>query len=316
MKNNEIRGAFPTMVTPYNRDNTVDYGAVRALVRWYYEQGCAGIFASCQSSEIAYLGLADRVGLARTVKDEADIIAAEGGRRMTVVASGHVSDDFDEQVYELSSVADTGADAVILISNRIDIQNISDDMWISGCERLISRLPDSAALGVYECPMPYKRLMTEKTLGWCAGTGRFRFMKDTCCDADMIEKRCRVLGGSPMMLYNANAQTLLSSLRSGAAGYCGVMCNFHPKLYAWLCENFDKEPDRAEKVQSFLCLSAFTESLAYPCTAKWHLRRYEGIDISTFARSRDDRMLRRYDRDCVSYMNAAATALMKELDIL
>ena len=311
--NSSAKGAWPTMVTPYNSDNTVDYGAVRELVRWYHENGCAGIFASCQSSEIAYLGLKDRVGLAKTVKDEADRIAAGGGRRMTVVASGHVSDDFDEQAYELSAVADAGVSAVILISNRLDIQNTSDDRWISECEKLMSRLPGSVDLGVYECPMPYKRLMSLKMLKFCADTGRFRFMKDTCCDADEIEKRCRVLDGSRMELYNANAQTLLHSLRSGASGYCGVMCNFHPRLYAWLCENYEKEPEKAERAQSFICMSAFTEALAYPCTAKWHLREFEGINIGTFARSRDDRLLKRYDKDCVAYMDAAARRLISEL---
>ncbi|MBE6613664.1 MAG: dihydrodipicolinate synthase family protein, partial [Ruminococcaceae bacterium] len=40
-----IPGAYPVMITPYNTDGTVDYGAVRALTEWYYREGCAGIFA-------------------------------------------------------------------------------------------------------------------------------------------------------------------------------------------------------------------------------------------------------------------------------
>ena len=92
-----IPGAYPTMITPYNSDKTVDYGAVRALTAWYYERGCAGVFASCQSSEIWYLGLEDRVKLAQTVKDESDRLAAEYGRKLMVVASGHVSTDREER---------------------------------------------------------------------------------------------------------------------------------------------------------------------------------------------------------------------------
>ena len=39
------RGAFPTMITPYHDDNTVDYDAVRKMTEWYIKEGCTGIFA-------------------------------------------------------------------------------------------------------------------------------------------------------------------------------------------------------------------------------------------------------------------------------
>ena len=91
-------GVYPTMITPYDEKGNVDYGAVKALVEWYWEKGCEGIFASCQSSEIFRLSLKDRLGLAKTVKDTADALAAKDKSReaMTIVASGHTSDDFEE----------------------------------------------------------------------------------------------------------------------------------------------------------------------------------------------------------------------------
>ena len=42
-------------------------------------------------------------------------------------------------------------------------------------------------------------------------------------------------------LFNANAQTLLPSLELGAAGFSGVMANFHPDLYARLYQLFCQE---------------------------------------------------------------------------
>ncbi|HHX53335.1 MAG TPA: dihydrodipicolinate synthase family protein [Clostridiales bacterium] len=310
-----IPGAYPTMITPYNSDKTVDYGAVRALTAWYYERGCAGVFASCQSSEIWYLGLEDRVKLAQTVKDESDRLAAEYGRKLMVVASGHVSYDREEQVRELNLMAETGVDAVILISNRLNIENTGDDDWISDLSRLLPRLPDETALGVYECPHPYKRLMNDKLLSFCALTGRFAFMKDTCCDADLIAHRCEKLFGTGMSLFNANGQTLLTSLRDGAAGYCGVMCNFYPGLISWLCRNFDTQPMTAERVAAFLCLASFTEGLTYPASAKYYLAKYQGFDMSTFSRSTDDRKLNRYARDCIDMMTISANELSDELGL-
>ena len=307
--------AFPTMVTPYTADGKVDYAAAEKMVEWYWNNGCGGIFASCQSSEILFLSEDDRVRLAKCVKDKADALAASDPSRppMTVVASGHVSNDPDEQVRELTRVAETGVDAVILITNRLDIANTSDEAWIREAEALIEKLPANVPLGFYECPMPYKRLLTPAMLRWCLSTGRFRFIKDTCCDAAEIERRMEILRGTDLLLYNANAQTLLPSLRSGGSGYCGVMANFHPQLYVWLCENYETNPEKAEEVADFLSMTAFTESLAYPITAKYHLSSIENISMTLHARSRSAKEFTPYPAMCIDQMNRAARRLMETL---
>ena len=309
--------AFPTMVTPFGRDGSVDVGAARAMVDWYFENGCGGVFAACQSSEIFFLTEEERVLLTRTVVNRVNELAAEHPERdrMTVVASGHVSDEFDRQVHELSAVADAGPDTVILISNRMDIENTSDGAWIRDAERLMDALP-GVPLGVYECPYPYKRLMTGPMLDFCGKSGRFQYMKDTCCDAATMADRCGLLSGTPMKLYNANAQTLLESLRNGASGYCGVMCNFHPDLYAWLCEHWEENPKTAEIVQAFLGTAAFTESLAYPVTAKFHLREIAGLPLSSIdARTRPASDLTDYHKSCVRQVEILAQAVRERIGL-
>ena len=314
MKDQKILGAYPTMVTPFAADGSVDFGAVRALTEWYFEKGCEGIFASCQSSEIFELSRHDRVQLAKTVKETADKLSRENPSRvpMKVVASGHISYDREEQIAELNAVADTGVDAVILISNRMDIPNTSDDAWIRDAEYLMKHIPEEIPLGVYECPRPYKRLMSDKMLRFCAESGRFHFMKDTCCDADVIARRVKILEGTPMKLLNANGQTLLASLRAGAAGYCGVMCNFHPELFVWLCNNFEKYPEKADLLQGFLGTAAFTEQMSYPVTAKHHLKEIEKLPLSSlFTRVRSQNELTDYQKDCVHQMALLADHMKK-----
>ncbi len=304
-------GAYPTMITPYREDGTVDYDAVRSLTKWYWDNGCAGIFASCQSSEIHMLSLEDRVKLAETVKETADSLAAADSSRapMTVVASGHISDRLADQVKELTEIAETGVDSVILISNRLDIENTSDEKWIADLDQLITALPD-VPLGIYECPRPYKRLLTPAMIDHVTRTGRFAFIKDTCCDADEIDRRVKQIASTPSdglkpALFNANAQTLLETLRSGGAGYCGVMCNFHPDLYVWLCENFDRQPEKTETVAAFLCQAAFIEFLTYPSIAKYHLNKV-GVPMTFLSRTCDPAKMKRYDRLCVDRMDLLA----------
>lgn len=284
-------GTYPTMITPYHDDNTVDYEAVKNITNWYIDNGCTGIFAVCQSSEMIYLSLDEKVKIAKTVVET----VKASGKNVSVVASGHNSDDMNAQIEEMTAIANTGVDAIVWVSNRLDLHNDGDDVWIKNAEYLLSKLPEDIAIGIYECPYPYKRLLTPKILDWCISTGRFAFIKDTCCDPDMLEARLDQLKGTSIKLFNANSQTFLYTLRHGAAGFSGIMGNFHPDLYAWVCDNYEKEPEKAERVQGFLTLTAFLEALAYPQTAKYHMNK-AGVPMSLWSRSCDQKKFTKYQR--------------------
>lgn len=305
---------FTTMITPYKADGTVDYETAEKYVDWYFDSGITGIFAVCQSSEIFYLTLEERVELNRRVYARAKKLECENGRRFTVVSSGHVSDTIEGQIEELNAVWASGTDALILITNRLDPNNEGDDVFIANGEKLLAALPENVRFGLYECPYPYKRLVTPKILDWCMSTGRFDYMKDTCCDAAEIARRCAQLQGSGFRLLNANCQTLLETMRSGCDGYCGIMCNFHPKLYAWLGENYTKQPEKADLVQAVIGTFGFTESgLPYPLSAKYHMGLC-GIPTANVARNRPASDLTDYACSSIRQMKLATDALEKWLE--
>lgn len=300
--------SYVTMITPYRADGSVDIPAAEQLVDWYADKGCHGIFATCQSGEIQFLSREERLELARAVVGRVRAVNAAPPQRVPVkvVISGHVSADTGAAAEELCEAVKLGPDGLILITNRFDAENTSDSAWIADAEKLLAHLPSDITLGLYECPKPYKRLLTPTMLQWCVGTGRFGLIKDTCCDAAEMARRVRLTEGSSLRLFNANAQTLLESLRSGAAGYCGIMANFQPDLYAWLCENYEKHPRTAEELQAFLCVSAFTEHLCYPVTAKYHLSALAGLPMTVGSRACDPALLTDYAKSCVRQMEVAA----------
>ncbi len=269
-------GAWPTMITPFTAANSIDEVALAAMVDWYLARGVSGLFAVCQSSEMFFLTLQERLQLARRVVQLVD-------GQVQVIASGHVSTDQDAQVDEVLQMVDTGVDAVVLVTNRFAAESDPDATWRLSLERFLSRIPETVSLGFYECPYPYKRLLSPELLAWCASTERFVFLKDTSCDLGRIEAKLAVAAG--IKLYNANAATLLGSLRAGAAGYSGVMGNFHPQLYAWLCRHWQEAPERADRLQAFLGVSSAIEARAYPVCAK-HYLGLEGIPISLQTRTR------------------------------
>ena len=123
------------------------------------------------------------------------------------------------------------------------------------------------------------------------------------------------LKGSDFKLLNANCQTLLESMRSGADGYCGIMCNYHPKLYAWLAENHSRQPETAALIQSVIGTFGFTEvGLPYPLTAKYHMNLC-GIQTENLARNRKSEELTDYARSCMKQMKTATDYFEKMLDI-
>ena len=189
----------------------------------------------------------------------------------------------------------------------MDIENTTEDKWIEDTARLIAELPYDMPLGVYECPKPYKRLLSDKMIKWCADTGRFYFIKDTCCDAPTIKRRVEICKGSNLKIFNANAQTMLESYRDGAYGYCGVMANFHPALYSKLLR------EESDVLQGYIGLSAMLENLTYPCCAKYYLDKYEGIEMETWARSADENNFTDYQKSCIDQFATLSAYVSKQV---
>ncbi|MDD4519161.1 MAG: dihydrodipicolinate synthase family protein, partial [Limnochordia bacterium] len=135
--NNELpKGVWPTMVTPFSPDNEVDYRALEQMVEWYIDNGVAGLFTVCLSSEMFSLSDKESVQIARFVVEKA-------AGRIPVVASGHTADDLQDQVRQINEIAETGIAAVVLNANRFALAGKSDAAWRMSLEKLIGMLPDS-----------------------------------------------------------------------------------------------------------------------------------------------------------------------------
>lgn len=264
VKNSISNGVWPTMITPFTDDNRIDYESVEKLLYWYWERGVSGVFAICQSGEIFFLSTEEKKELLR-------FIQTHKPAGMEVIASGHTADALDTQIDEAKAYIDIGTDAYVFITNRLANEDESDAVFLKNLERVISCLDGDTNFGFYECPYPYKRLLTPELVKELASWGRFQFLKDTCCDVDKMRQKIDAMAGTNMRLFNANSATLLETLRLGAAGFSGVMCNFHPELYVWLCKNFEEQPELAEKVQDVVGFLSVAECQQYPVNAKYYL---------------------------------------------
>lgn len=301
-------GIWPTMITPYTEDHKIDYRAISELTNWYIEKGCKGIFAVCQSSEMAFLSEQEKLDIAKC------IVEANGGR-IQIVASGHTADDKTTQFREIENMMKIdGIDAYVLVSNRLDQKNEGEGVFMENACEIFDKFPE-VSFGIYECPMPYKRLVSTEFLREVAPKERMVFLKDTCCDYELIRERLEAVKGTPLKIFNANAQSWFDSVKHGGAGYNGIMANFHPELYKWVYDHKDSDPEKAEEVAHLLTLFAMIEMRIYPVSAKYH-QALTGVKMSTFARSADEAKLDKNARGEVESLIVWENKLKKELGIL
>ena len=271
-------GVWPVMLTPFTENNEIDYDGVLELLEWYDTQNVTGVFSVCQSSEMFFLSWKERLSLVKFILKNAP-------KRLGIIASGHVAKSVEDQVKEAQTVIDAGVDSYVFISNQFATPEQDDNEAKRNIETLISQI-QGECFGIYECPHPYKRLMSPDLLSWCAHTGKFGFLKDTCCNLSEIKAKISAVSGTPLKIFNANAATLLESLKLGASGYSGVMANFHADLYVWLCNNYEKKPEKAALIQDLLGMASLAEYQFYPVNAKYHLE-LEGLDVNLFSRVQD-----------------------------
>ncbi|RWC38252.1 MAG: dihydrodipicolinate synthase family protein [Mesorhizobium sp.] len=259
-------GIVPVMLTPFTPDNRIDWEGLEQLVEWYIRGGADALFAVCQSSEMQKLSLDERIALSKKV-----VSLARG--RLPVIASGHISESPEDQRTELMAMADTGIDALVLVTNRLDIVHSGTEAFRCGLKAVLSCVPNDLALGLYECPAPYRRLLTDEEFKICRDTGRFVTLKDVSCDLETVKRRVALSADSGFAVVNANAAIAAAAMREGSKGFAGVFTNIHPDLYAWLYRHATEDSVLRRELEIFLALAAMAEPMGYPGLAKvYHTR--------------------------------------------
>ena len=171
--------------------------------------------------------------------------------RVPVIASGHVGATLNEQVNELTKIAATGIDCLVFVTNRLDPDNLGPEQLFKTVETLKQELPTDIELGLYECPVPYRRLLSDEEISYFAQDPRFVILKDVSCDLRTVRRRLELTKNSNLVISNANAAIAFEAMKSGASGFCGVFNNFHPDLYRWLQDEGEIHAELAGELARF-----------------------------------------------------------------
>ncbi|MEO8568536.1 MAG: dihydrodipicolinate synthase family protein [Ginsengibacter sp.] len=282
-KNKLPGGLWPVMLTPFLENNEIDYPGLEKLTNFYIASGSLGLFTNCLSSEMFQLTNEERLKLVRAV-------VATANSKVGVVASGTFSQDMKTCAEFIKQVYDTGVNAVIVISNQIADIEEGDEVFRKRIDLLL-QLTGNIPLGLYECPYPYKRLISPELMKWLAQTGRFFYHKDTSCNVKSIKNKLASVEGTNYSFYNADTPTALSSLESGAAGLSPIGANFYPELYSYLISEY-KQGGNSKSLQQLNDQLNLMDAIAdqcYPFSAKYFLQK-RGLPMLTTCRIQHGKM--------------------------
>lgn len=275
---NSQKGFIPVMLTPFSDNGAIDYDALTQLTEVYLQAGAKGLFANCLSSEMFELTDEERLKVISHV-----IKVANGA--VPVVATGTFGGAITKQADFVKQVNDLGTAAVIVISGLLAAEQDPDRLFDQRVFELFDQTP-GVPLGFYECPVPYKRILTSVQLKQFVESGRVIYHKDTCLDLAQIKEKLKVTGGySEFGLYDAYMVHAVDSLKAGAAGLSCIQGNYFPELIVWLCDNYNNEQlvNEVQRVQQFLIDNMDVMHNVYPIVSKYFLQK-RGLNISTFTR--------------------------------
>jgi 4-hydroxy-tetrahydrodipicolinate synthase len=267
----------PVMVTPYKQNGQIDFEGLSKLIDFYLAAGAKGLFANCASSEMYSLSEEERLALTRHV-----VKRVNGA--VSVVATGSFGDTAEDKATFAKKIYDTGINGVITITSHFAKADESDDVLIKNYEQLFA-LTDNIPMGTYECPSPYKRILTPYAFKYLLGTGRMVYHKDTTIDFNKVKAKIDLSKNTRLEFYDACVANTMYSLQAGAKGMSAISGNLYPEILAWMCANATN-PDRQEDVKYIQAQLTKTEDIIgqnYPLSAKYFLHK-RGVPIAIKSR--------------------------------
>jgi 4-hydroxy-tetrahydrodipicolinate synthase len=275
---NKIHKEFiPVMLTPFKDNGAIDFPGLTELTKFYLKSGASGLFSNCLSSEMFELTEHERL---KVVKHVVNIT----GGAVRIVATGTFGGEIRTQADYVKKIHETGVDAVIILTNMLVREEEQDEVFNENMFKLLN-LTDNIPLGFYECPVPYKKLITPEQLKLFLDTKRIIYHKDTSLDIINVKQKLKVGMDYDFGLFDAYMVHAVESLRAGSSGLSCIQGNYWPELIVWLCDNFDNRDlkDKVDKIQQFLIDKMDVMHDVYPVTAKYFLQK-RGLKLTTFTR--------------------------------
>ena len=274
---------IPVMITPFKQNRQIDFDGLSRLTDFYMATGAKGYFANCQSSEMYSLSEEERLSLTKHVVKHVN-------GSLPVVATGSFGESLEEKAEFARKIYQTGINAVIMITSHFAKKNESDDVLIDNFEKFFA-LTDHIPMGTYECPKPYKRILTPYVFEYLLSSNRVVYHKDTTIAFDKVKAKIDLAKNSKLEFYDACTANTMYSLQAGAKGVSPISGNFYPEISTWMCNNATN-PEKQNEVKYIQEQLTKTEAVIkqnYPLSSKYFLQK-RGLPIEIISRKSKKRV--------------------------
>jgi 4-hydroxy-tetrahydrodipicolinate synthase len=197
--------------------------------------------------------------------------------RVPVVATGTFGGNINDMAEFSKSVYRLGVDAVIILNNQFVSETESDEVFLARVHAWLDLTP-GIPFGIYECPIPYKRLVSIPVLENLLATGRLCYHKDTSLQIDEVAAKIKAGGQQVFGVYDAYIEHAIESLNAGSKGLSCIQGNYFPELVVELCQ----KTERSQAIQNFMSEHMRLMHETYPISAKYVLQKMGfPIDLAT-----------------------------------
>jgi len=206
--------------------------------------------------------------------------------RVPIVATGSFGLTIEDKAEFTKKIFDTGNDAVVLITGHFAKVDEDNNVLLRNFSKMF-HLTEDIPLGLYECPAPYKRILSADVFKALLDSNRITYHKDTSIDPVQVKAKLKMIKGHPEFeFYDAHTPNTMHSLQMGAKGMSSISGNFYPEVMVWMCNNVNN-PERQKEVQWLQSELTRVDPLiheAYPMSAKYFLQK-RGLPVRMISRA-------------------------------
>lgn len=266
---NEFAGVYSLLLTPFNKDRSIDYRAYEEYVDWQASFKPQHLFAVCGSSEMTSLTPKERIKCAG--------LAVKNANGVPVFATANLEKEFSDELEEMKALEAQGVTGLVFVTKGMGDR---PDEQYEYLMKLASytELP----LVLYEFPGLKPHIMQAEVYGKLVASGKFKGIKDTTCTMAGVTSKIAVQGDSNVL--QANIPLLYDAYEAGARGVVATPTSCGADLFVKMWDEWSKGDKAAAKKthQQIINLDNAIDS-GFNASAKY-LCKLRGVNMNWYTR--------------------------------
>ena len=257
-----LQGSLVALVTPFQKDGSVDYESLRRLIDWHIDQGTDGIVSVGTTGESATLNVNEHIDVIEFTANHVD-------KRVPVIA-GTGANSTQEAIDLSEESRRKGADHVLLVTPYYNKPNQKG--LIAHFEKIANSVSINQIL--YNVPSRTACDLLPESVEVLSKHKNIIGIKEAVDNMDRIKSLTNISkNNNDFFVFSGDDPTFMNALNNGAHGVISVAANIIPKSISDICsfirENNKEEARALNEINNNLYKLLFVES--NPIPLKWML---------------------------------------------